>query len=99
MRRTVGAFWHAASSCIVPMTFISFVAVRLPDADGFAESDAWTTVSTDACAITFAMSGLRMSARTNSARPIRRSRSRGGGTVSTPSTRSISGLAASRAAR
>ena len=40
--------------------------------------------------MTLEISGLRMSARTNSARPIRRSRSRGGGTVSTPSTRSMS---------
>jgi hypothetical protein len=98
-RRTVSACWQAASSCMVPMTFISFIAVRPPDDAGLADSDAWTTVSTAAWEMTLAMSGLRMSARTNSARPIRRSRSRGGGTVSTPSTRSMSGLAASRATR
>jgi hypothetical protein len=99
IRRTDGAFWHAARSCIVPMTFISFIAERPPDEPGLAESDAWTTVSTDAVEMTFAIRGLRMSARTNSARPIRRSRSRGGGTVSTASTRSIAGFAARRAAR
>ena len=50
IRRTDGAFWHAASSCIVPMTFISFIAVRPPDEPGLAESEAWTTVSTDGAA-------------------------------------------------
>src|SRR6478672_8554705 len=81
------------------MTFISFIAMRPPDDAGLAASEAWTTVSTDAWEMTLAINGLRMSARTNSARPIRRSRSRGGGTVSTPRTRSIVGSAARRAAR
>ena len=98
-RRTLGAFWQAASSCIVPMTFISFIAMRPPDEAGLAASEAWTTVSTDAWEMTLAINGLRMSARTNSARPMRRNRSRGGGTVSTPRTRSMEGSAANRAAR
>ena len=58
----------------------------------------WTTVSTDADAMTLPISGLRMSARTNSVRPSRRSISGDGGTVSTPMTRSIDGSAASSAA-
>src|SRR5439155_1067394 len=84
---------------MVPMTFISFIAVRPVGPAGLAVMEVCTTVSTFALAITLVISGLRMSARTNSARPILRRRSRGGGTVSTPSTRSMAGLAASRAAR
>ena len=80
---------------MVPMTFISLVAdPHVPDGSG--ESAACTTVSTSARAITFAISGLRMSARTNSTRPIRLRRSGPGGAVSTPSTRSIDGSPARR---
>ena len=87
--RMLGAFWHAASSCIVPMTLISFIAVRPPAPSGVAMTFMCTTVSTDACAMTLAISGLRMSARTNSVRPSALAASGGGGTVSTPMTRSI----------
>src|SRR5882757_9278097 len=76
-RRTTADRWQAASSCMVPMTFISFIAVRPVGPAGLAVTEACTTVSTLALAITLVISGLRMSARTNSARPIRRSRSRG----------------------
>src|SRR5688572_10947833 len=96
---TFGDFWHAASSCMVPMTFISFIAVRPVGPAGLAVTDAWTTVSTFAVEMTLLISGLRMSARSDSALPIVRRRSRGGGSVSTPSTRSMFGLAANRAAR
>jgi hypothetical protein len=58
-----------------------------------------TTVSTSAWAITLAMRGLRMSARTNSVRPSCGSVSGRGGTVSTPMTRSIDGSAARVLAR
>src|SRR3954466_7217339 len=93
--RMLGAFWHAASSCIVPMTLISFIAVRPPAPNGVAITLMCTTVSTCAEAMTFAMIGLRMSARTNSVRPT----SWRGGTTSTPMTRSMPGSAASIAAR
>ena len=86
-RSTVGAFWHAASSCIVPMTLISFIAVRPPACTGVAMTPMCTTVSTAAALMTFAMIGLRMSARTNSALPM----SDLGGTTSTPMTRSTAG--------
>ncbi len=95
----LGAFWQAASSCIVPMTLISFIAVRPPTPSGVAMTFMWTTVSTEACAMTLAISGLRMSARTNSVRPSSRCASGGGGTVSTPMTRSTESSSASRAAR
>src|SRR5688500_12825843 len=91
-RRTDGAAWQAASSCIVPMTLSSFIGVRPPDPAGVELMFMWTTVSTEAAAMTLPISGLRMSARTNSARPSR------GGTVSTPMTRSMAGSAASSAA-
>ncbi len=65
----LGAFWQAASSCIVPMTLISFIAVRPPAPSGVAMTFMCTTVSTSAGAMTLAISGLRMSARTNSVRP------------------------------
>src|SRR3954470_7484165 len=97
-RRTDGARWQAASSCIVPMTLSSFIGVRPPDPAGVELMFMCTTVSTEADAITLPMSGLRMSARTNSVRPSRRSMSDDGGTVSTPMTRSIAGSAASSAA-
>src|SRR6185312_5199869 len=54
--------------------------------------------STDAAEMTLPISGLRMSARTNSVRPRRRSISGVGGTVSTPMTRPMDGSAASSAA-
>src|SRR5918911_490559 len=58
-----------------------------------------TAGSRDAAAMTLPINGLRMSARTNSVRPSRRSMSPDGGTVSTPMIRSIDGSAASSAAR
>src|SRR3954469_24618224 len=98
-RRTEGERWQAASSCIVPMTLSSFIGPRPPEPAGDELMFMCTTVSTDAAAITLPMSGLRMSARTNSGRPRRRSMSCDGGTVSTPMTRSMVGSAASSAAR
>ena len=68
-RRTSGAFWHAASSCMVPMTLTSFIDVRPPACRACASTLMCTTVSTPRAAITLAMTGLRMSARTNSAPP------------------------------
>jgi hypothetical protein len=94
-RRTPGAFWHAASSCIVPITLISFIVGRPPTRSGVVTTFMCTTVSTRSDAITRAMIGLRMSARTNSTRP----RSLAGAAVSTPITRSIDGSACSSAAR
>src|SRR3954471_17467533 len=80
------------------MTLSSFIDARPPALAGVALMFMWTTVSTDADSITLPMTGLRMSARTNSVRPRRRSISGLGGTVSTPMTRSIAGSAASSAA-
>src|ERR687893_236672 len=97
-RRTDGARWHAASSCIVPMTLSSFIGTRPPDPAGVELMFMCTTVSTDAAAMTLPISGLRMSARANSVRPSRRSIPGDGGTVSTPMTRPIEGSAASSAA-
>src|SRR3954449_4369936 len=97
-RRTEVERWHAASNCIVPMTFSSFIDVRPPAAAGVALMFMCTTVSTDADSMTFPINGLRMSARTNSVRPRRPSTSGAGGTVSTPMTRSTAGSAASSAA-
>src|SRR5215218_5185549 len=98
-RRTDGARWQAASSCIVPMTLSSFIGTRPPDPAGVELMFMCTTVSTDAAAMTLPISGLRMSARTNSVRPSRRSIAGAGGTVSTPMTRSMEGSAASSAAK
>src|SRR3978361_1935379 len=81
------------------MTLSSFIDARPPALAGVLLMFMWTTVSTDADSITFPINGLRMSARTNSVRPRRRSTSGAGGTVSTPMTRSIAGSAASSAAR
>ena len=67
------------------MTLISFIAVRPPAPNGVAITLRCATVSTFAEAITLAMIGLRMSARTNSVRPT----SVFGGSTSTPITRSI----------
>ena len=88
------AFWHAASSCIVPMTLISFIGVRPPAWRGVAMTPMCTTVSTPAVEITLPMIGLRMSARTKSAPPM----SAVGVTTSTPMTRSIEGSSVSRRA-
>src|SRR3954471_24231169 len=81
------------------MTLSSFIGPRPPAPAGDELMFMCTTVSTDAAAITLPISGLRMSARTNSVRPRRRSISGDGGTVSTPMTRSIEESAASSAAR
>src|SRR5215203_5497790 len=80
------------------MTLSSFIDALPPAAAGVALMFMWTTVSTDADSMTFPINGLRMSARTNSVRPRRRSTSGAGGTVSTPMTRSMAGSAASSAA-
>jgi chloramphenicol 3-O-phosphotransferase len=79
------AFWQAASNCIVPMTLISFWETRPPAAVGVARTFMWTTVSTLAWVMIRPIIGLRMSARTNSARPIEC----GGGTTSMPMIRSM----------
>src|SRR5438093_9434665 len=84
---TVSAFWHAARSCMVPMTFISFIAVRPPTRVGVVTTLRWTTVSTSVVWRTFTVRGLRMSARTNSVR----SRSTSGSSRSTPTRYSTSG--------
>src|SRR5919107_5425770 len=97
-RRTDGARWQAASSCIVPMTLSSFIGPRPPEPAGVELMFMCTTVSTPAVLMTLPISGLRMSARTNSVRPRRRSSSADGGTVSTPMTRSMAGSRASSAA-
>src|SRR5919206_2406203 len=97
-RRPDDARWQAASSCMVPMTLSSFIGARPPDPAGVELMFMCTTVSTDAAAMTLPISGLRMSARTNSVRPSRRSIAGAGGTVSTPMTRSMEGSAASSAA-
>src|SRR3954464_2331629 len=81
------------------MTLSSFIGPRPPAPAGAELMFMCTTVSTDAFAMTLPISGLRMSARTNSVRPRRRSISAEGGTVSTPMTRSIDGSVASSAAR
>src|SRR3954470_11031690 len=92
--RTLSDFWQAARSCIVPMTLSSFMVPRPPALPGVAMTLMWTTVSTSSLARTLAMTGLRMSARTNETSPM----SSRGGTASTPTTRSMSGWAASRRA-
>ena len=79
--------WQAASSCIVPMTLISFIVDRPPACLGVAMTPMCTTVSTPASPITFAMTGLRMSARTNSVPGMASS----GATTSTPMTVAIAG--------
>src|SRR4051812_18245282 len=81
------------------MTLSSFIGPRPPAPAGVELMFMCTTVSTDAFAMTLPISGLRMSARTNSVRPRRRSISADGGTVSTPMIRSIDGSVASSAAR
>src|SRR3954470_3461462 len=81
------------------MTLSSFIGPRPPAPEGMELMFMCTTVSTDAFAITLPISGLRMSARTNSVRPSRRSISADGGTVSTPMTRPMDGSEASSAAK
>src|SRR6478609_2481307 len=88
--RSPGAFWHAARSCIVPMTLSSFIVLRPPALPGVEITLMWTTVSTSSLTMTFAMTGLRMSARTKETSPM----SPRGGTASTPMTRATSGSAA-----
>ena len=63
-------FWQAASSCIVPMTLISFCGVRPPTKVGVAMTFMCTTVSTPELSMTRPIIGLRMSARTNSTSPM-----------------------------
>src|SRR5688572_9558596 len=72
------------------MTFSSFIVLRPPALPGVAITLMWTTVSTSSFAMTLAMTGLRMSARTNVTSPM----SPRGGTTSTPITRRTAGLAA-----
>src|SRR6266540_2123170 len=84
---TASAFWHAASSCMAPMTFISFIAERPPTRVGVVTTFRWTTVSTSVVWSTLTTSGLRMSARTYSVR----SRSTSGSSRSTPTRYSTSG--------
>ncbi len=76
------------------MTLISFCVTRPPVSLGVAMTFMCTTVSTSACAMIRPIIGLRMSARTNSARPIECF----GGTTSTPRMRSIEGSVDSRRA-
>src|SRR3712207_2216322 len=80
------------------MTLSSFIGTRPPEPAGVELMFMCTTVSTLAAVTTLPISGLRMSARTNSVRPSRRSIAGVGGTVSTPMTRSMAGSAASSAA-
>ena len=81
------------------MTLISFKVARPPERGAYDAAAACTTVSTSPLRITLAMKGFRMSARTNSARPIRRSRSLLGAMASTAMTLLIIGFCASRAVR
>src|SRR3954454_198501 len=87
---TLGAFWHAARSCIVPMTLSSFIVPRPPALPGVEMTLMCTTVSTFSLAITLAMTGFRMSARTKETSPT----SPRGGTTSTPMTRATDGSVA-----
>src|SRR6266516_203222 len=59
-RRTEGAFWHAANSCIAPIRLDSFNAARPPDRGAYDAAAACTTVSTSLLRMTFAMNGFRM---------------------------------------
>src|SRR6478752_9091205 len=94
--RSPGAFWHAASSCIVPMTLSSFIVFLPPALPGVEMMLMWTTVSTSSLTMTFAITGLRMSARTKETSPM----SPRGGTASMPMTRATAGSsAAARANR
>ena len=55
---------------MVPMTLSSFIVPRPPALPGVAMTLMWTTVSTSSLTMTFAMTGLRMSARTNETSPM-----------------------------
>src|SRR6478609_7139806 len=59
--RTLSDRWQAASSCIVPSTFISLAIVRAADDAGVEDAEACTTVLTPAASITLATNGFRMS--------------------------------------
>ena len=72
----------------MPMTLSSFIVLRPPALPGVAITLMWTTVSTSSLAITLAITGLRMSARTNETSPM----SPRGGTTSTPMTRATRGV-------
>src|SRR5215212_45677 len=93
--RMPGDFWQAARSCMVPITLSSFIVPRPPAVPGVAMTLMWTTVSTSSLAITLAITGLRMSARTNETSPM----SSRGGIASMPTTRSTPGSAARRRAK
>src|SRR6478735_7872731 len=94
--RSPGACWQAASSCIVPMTLSSFIVFLPPALPGVEMMLMWTTVSTSSLTMTFAITGLRMSARTKETSPM----SPRGGTASMPMTRATVGSsAAARANR
>ncbi len=79
-----------------PMTLCSLIEERPPPEprSGVACTLRCTTVSTSSPAITFAITGLRMSARTNDTRP----RSARGGATSTPITRVTAGSSLMRRA-
>ena len=79
----------------MPMTLSSFIGCGPPALPGVAITLMWTTVSTSSLAITLAITGLRMSARTKETSP----RSPRGGTTSTPMTRLDAGVAGERRAR
>src|SRR3954469_13379220 len=87
---TLGAFWHAARSCIGPMALSSFNVPRPPALPGVEMTLMWTTVSTFSLAMTLAITGFRMSARTKETSPM----SPRGGTTSTPMTRATVGSVA-----
>jgi hypothetical protein len=71
------------------------MVLRPPAVPGVAITLMWTTVSTSSLAITLAITGLRMSARTNETSPM----SPRGGTTSTPITRRTVGSAVSMRAK
>lgn len=68
-RLTSGDFWQAPSSCMVPMTLVSFSVARPPLPSGVPVTSMCTTVSTLCSASRRAMAGCRMSAWTKSAPP------------------------------
>ena len=87
----------AASSCIVPMTFCSFIAARPPACgSGALVTARCTTASAPRSAM--APDAARASARISSTSASRPARAGGGSCGSRPMTRSMRGSAASRAA-
>lgn len=68
-RLTVGDFWQAPRSCMVPMTLVSLTVVRLPLPSAVPVTSMCTTVSAFVSASTRAMVGCRMSAWMKSAPP------------------------------